>query len=616
LPPQPALNTIAINVSRTIRIFLFLSIAAIFVGASQGDGDVRKLVFDGVLCERKIELNDLGALPADWSDYSYLVMDMRTSSPQRFGLWLYTDDGLRRIGFQPLGQNAWFRASIPLQYFQGMDHQGTDLASAYNRRTKTFWMMVSGPFGEIKSVRAIGFQMDYPIDKPTIELRAVHLSRQDEGSAFLEKGPLVDEFGQWALADWPGKIKSREQLQQELADEEKSWGSAADFGYDEYGGYKDTHAKATGFFRVEEIDGKWWFVDPLGHLFLSTGINGTGAGFGGGRPMRGAGTRPGEAATRPSPPPDSESARTARRLESWGMTTGGQGRPTTVFLYWPLDRRTTFLGVPDVYSEDFARGVDEAASRQCTPRKNDPMILGYFVGNEPPWGGREDEVVKMILAGPDTATKSKLKDFLAEADTPKRRREFVSAAFKRYLDLTCAAVHKYDPNHLTLGIRFGGSPNEDILRLGAVFDVCSINIYEYEPTRQVDRAYRITGRPILLGEFHIGVPANGLGAGLVQAKDQTQRANGYRYYVEQAASLDAFVGAYWFQWRDEPVLGRMDGENYNIGFVDATNRPYREMVEAAQATNKRLMAVHLGTLPPFSQRPMASDDGAPASPWD
>ena len=72
----------------------------------------------------------------------------------------------------------------------------------------------------------------------------------------------------------------------------------------------------------------------------------------------------------------------------------------------------------------------------------------------------------------------------------------------------------------------------------------------------LERAYRITGRPILLGEFHIGVPANGLGAGLVQARDQTQRALGYRYYVEQAASLPAFVGAYWFEWRDEPVLGR------------------------------------------------------------
>jgi hypothetical protein len=86
----------------------------------------------------------------------------------------------------------------------------------------------------------------------------------------------------------------------------------------------------------------------------------------------------------------------------------------------------------------------------------------------------------------------------------------------------------------------------------------------------------------LIGEFHLGVPENGLGSGLVQAKDQTERGIGYRYYVEQAVSLPYSLGAHWFAWRDEPVLGRMDGENYNIGFVDVTDRPYPELVEAAK----------------------------------
>jgi len=38
----------------------------------------------------------------------------------------------------------------------------------------------------------------------------------------------------------------------------------------------------------------------------------------------------------------------------------------------------------------------------------------------------------------------------------------------------------------------------------------------------------------------------------------------------------------------------MDGENYNIGFVDVNDRPYKELVEAAKATNKRLLDVHSG----------------------
>lgn len=221
----------------------------------------------------------------------------------------------------------------------------------------------------------------------------------------------------------------------------------------------------------------------------------------------------------------------------------------------------------------------------------------------------------MILAGAVSATQTKLKEYLAQGDSPKRRKDFIVTAFEKYLELACAAVKKYDPNHLTLGIRFGGSVSDELLRTAKIFDVCSINVYEYEPMWQINRASRYTGRPVILGEFHIGVPANGLGAGLVQAKDQKERGVAYRYYVEQAASVNCFVGAYWFQWRDEAALGRMDGENYNIGLVDVTDRPYKELTDAIKATTMRLYEVHSGKTLPFNQRPLASEAGTPSSPW-
>jgi hypothetical protein len=59
----------------------------------------------------------------------------------------------------------------------------------------------------------------------------------------------------------------------------------------------------------------------------------------------------------------------------------------------------------------------------------------------------------------------------------------------------------------------------------------------------------------------------------------------------------------------------MDGENYNIGFVDVTDRPYPELVAAAQATHQRLLDVHAGKTPPFAERPKAADAGTPGSPW-
>ncbi len=549
-----------------------------FAALSQGDAGepVQRFVFDGVSSELRISMKELGQeSPADLSAYTHLVMEMRMSSPQRLFLWMYTARGPRGVSIIGFGQNAWMRASVPLQYFIARDSMGNDLASAGNRRKSCCWYSVWGPFGDLHAVEALSIGMEYPLNRPSIELRNVHLAKSDEGSEFLEKGPMLDEFGQWALADWPRKLKSKEQLARELAAEEKGFGSAADFGYGRYGGYKGTQAKATGFFRVEQIDRRWWFVDPEGHLFLSTGVNGT--------PGGGAGFGSGDAGA--------SAERTNRRLNSWGMTTGGPGRPGTVFLRWP--RSASFLGLPDVYSAEFAAGIDAAANTQCSPHKDDPLVIGYFVGNEPPWNGREAELCGLILSGPDSATKAKLKEVLAQGDTAARRREFVLAAFAR----------------------FGGKMSDEALVMARIFDVCSINVYEYEPTKQIERAARLSERPILIGEYHIGVPADGLAAGLVQAKDQAERGIAYRDFVEQAASLDAFVGAYWFEWRDEPVLGRMDGENYNIGFVDVTDRPYAELVEAAKATHKRLMEVHAARVSPFARHPLASDAGAPSTPW-
>jgi len=127
----------------------------------------------------------------------------------------------------------------------------------------------------------------------------------------------------------------------------------------------------------------------------------------------------------------------------------------------------------------------------------------------------------------------------------------------------------------------------------------------------LDRIYALVPRPILIGEFHIGVPERGLAPGLVQAMNQSERAIAYRYYVEQCAAHPALVGTHWFQWLDQPATGRNDGENYNIGFIDVTDQPYAEMVAAAKLTHGRLRAVHSGKVPPFSQKPRASEAGTP-----
>ncbi|MCP5112766.1 MAG: hypothetical protein GY953_18220, partial [bacterium] len=196
--------------------------------------------------------------------------------------------------------------------------------------------------------------------------------------------------------------------------------------------------------------------------------------------------------------------------------------------------------------------------------------------------------------------------------TAERRRAFIHGAFEKYLGIINGACRKHDPNHLNVGIRFGGQPPDELIRMGRVFDVCSLNPYEYSPVEHLDRVYGLIERPILFGEFQFGVPADGLGGSLVQTASQEERGAAYRYYLEQAASHPSFVGAAWFYGVDEPVTGAGHTENYNVGFVDVTDRPYPELVRAAKATHKRLFGVHSAELPPVDRMPKASEAGTPS----
>ena len=264
----------------------FIASLALLTGLATAAAETQPVVFQGDTAEYKWTLKELNPdLPSDWSGYDYLVLELNASSPQRMGLRVYTADGARNMRLQLYGGGAWVRAAIPLKYFLRPDREGHDLASLGNKFQNSFWMGVRGPYGLVSAVQALGFSMENPIGKPTLEIRSVRLAKEDPGSEILEPKPVVDEFGQWILADWPGKIKSLAQLKAEWAQEEKELGSG-DFNYCRYGGYQGTKAKATGFFRVEQVDGKWWFVDPDGHLFFSVSSNGM---RGGGAETRTAG---------------------------------------------------------------------------------------------------------------------------------------------------------------------------------------------------------------------------------------------------------------------------------------------------------------------------------------
>jgi len=591
--------------------------------------------------EARITLSHVASLPADWSEYEALVVELRASSSQRMSLKVYTrgedpDSGKplhSRVLFHPY-PNVWIRAAIPVALLAEAPKTGQDMAAVGNRARNGYFLSLWGPFVPLTDVTAIAFEMEHPVGSPTLEIRSVQLAKMSPGDAVLDGLPVVDALGQFTGDDWPGKARSLDDLQ-------KAWSEDAEalapghFGYCRYGGYEGTGARKTGFFRVEEIEGRWWFVDPDGHLFLSAGCDVM-------RPAMVTRTRGRDGFFEERPPEklleglerDADRGAsfltwnlfrrfgegwkerwadmTFQRMEAWGLNTvanwsdpalyDAKRRPYAIPLAsWQTE--VGYLGLPDVYSDEFTRLVDERAKEQCAPRRDDPWLLGYFLANEPPFPQKELQTVDLILAGPDNATKAALQKWLADGDTEERRKEFIGEAFDRYIRITSAAVKKHDPHHLNLGMRSGGRPTAAEIRAARAFDVYSVNVYDYEvPAERVKQISELTGKPIVIGEFHFGTPGRGLAASLVLVRDQAERGRAYRYYVEQAFAQPELIGTHYFQWADQPSTGRFDGENYNIGLVDVTDRPYPHMVEALQETHGRLHRVHAGEEEPFAEK--------------
>ena len=89
--------------------------------------------------------------------------------------------------------------------------------------------------------------------------------------------PLIDRYGQAIAADWPGKVRSDEQLLAEQDDEArrlKEWGVPKDF--DRFGGWLKAgwKSEATGYYRVEQRQQVWWLITPAGNPCFYLGVCG------------------------------------------------------------------------------------------------------------------------------------------------------------------------------------------------------------------------------------------------------------------------------------------------------------------------------------------------------
>ncbi|GGK16097.1 Beta-galactosidase [Pseudomonas koreensis] len=140
-------------------------------------------------------------------------------------------------------------------------------------------ILLASSSGELdrSQVVSVSLWMDQP--KAAQSLLLERFGVQDgEAVTRAVYGNLVDAYGQSTRSKWPEKISSDEQLKSAAAREEqqlKTWLAEREkSSLDKFGGWSKGPAfKASGFFRTEKRDGRWYLVTPEGHPFYSLGVN-------------------------------------------------------------------------------------------------------------------------------------------------------------------------------------------------------------------------------------------------------------------------------------------------------------------------------------------------------
>ncbi|CAG7632644.1 hypothetical protein PAESOLCIP111_03400 [Paenibacillus solanacearum] len=389
---------------------------------------------------------------------------------------------------------------------------------------------------------------------------------------------------------------------------------------DKYGGRTDRSAAAKGFFYATNIDGRWWLVDPEGHLFIHKGVVSV---------APGASPAITRALLQTYGIQDKWAEATVKLLRDHGFNgtgawtnTGLLRKTTAPVVYTQMwnfmssygkERGGTFqqpghTGYPNdaifVFDPQFAEFADRYA-KQLAVLKDDPYLLGHFSDNELPFPS--DLLDKYLKLNPnDPGYKAALEwaaarkkvdaaQFSKQSVTDQDRKEFIGYVADTYYSIVSRAIKKYDPNHLYLGSRIHTAKDNRYLfaAAGKHLDAVSINYYGvWTPTlSSLHNWEQWSGKPVMITEWYTkgmdaGLP-NQSGAGW-NVKTQEDRGKFYQQYALALLESKAVVGWHWFKYIDnDPEDKEADPSNRdsNKGIVTIKYEPYKPLLDRMKTLN-------------------------------
>ncbi len=416
---------------------------------------------------------------------------------------------------------------------------------------------------------------------------------------------------------------------------------------DRFGGWMNAPAslgepEPSDYFRVEKLDGKWWFVTPDGNPFVSKGVtdvNWLGATL--------SDDKWHDIIEEKYGTEDVWADAALARLQDWNFNTVGPWSSHSMSLLSShaiiiLDSaghapRYPDAIVTDYWSTGFAEWSATTAEQRAAPYVEDQNLIGYFLDNELVWGPDHFATNKTLLwlymeFPADAPGREVAIDFVQDAagtievfnqtwgtsivdwdelemlppvtywprnETARAVTEdFMVLAFHKYASIAVAGLRTIDTNHMVIGCRFHSYPGDLLVRAAAEhLDVISMAFYnETPPVPEIDAIYEEVERPFLIEEWSFKAMDSGLLNIQMYAPvvlTQKARSLAYEDYVTDFMTRPYAVAYHWYKWMDNPWRGISDifsGDNF--GLMNPYDEPYEPFVKFIREVNHRVETWH------------------------
>ncbi len=382
---------------------------------------------------------------------------------------------------------------------------------------------------------------------------------------------------------------------------------------DRYGGVTALRGQATGWFHVEKLNGRWFFITPAGNAFFSLGV-----------------THADDAARRDERDlfhsryggrEESLADFLTARLLDWGFNSAGYGALP------PMTRRVPYVATietegprshsaaaksefrdifdPSVQARLRAT-VREAAKQNAANR----FCLGYVLIDLPVWSVQPrtgENYAAFMRALPEDAPGRRAWAAFQRENPEADDEAFIRRLADTYYACVVGELRRADPHHLVLGDRLMATPgvppmqtpDSVILTAAQYVDVLSFQpMGTQHPIRGfVDRVHKLTGKPVLLADVNTMTMRPARDATNTEVYEREAGEHTLAYYLDAAAS-SACIGIHRCTFRDyQPWNPRY----HRRGLLKIDDTDYSLLVDYTRRTNEQVLRQVYGAAVEFAK---------------